>query len=116
MLRKVRNHVTWIYYFFPLEAFIWSLALIVLAIYNPLTDQHMSFCIFKIFGFNYCPGCGLGRSISFLLHGDIGNSLKMHPLGIPALLILLFRIVNLSYNFLNNFKTHNNGKYIENIT
>ena len=116
MLQKVRNYVTWIYYFFPVEALIWSFALIFLAMYNPNKDQHMSFCIFKIFGFYYCPGCGIGRSISYLLHGDLANSVKLHPLGIPAFFILSSRVINLFYNFFNNVKSHNNGKYIKSIT
>ncbi len=46
-------------------------------------------------GISWCPGCGLGHSIAFLLHGNIYNSLHAHWLGIPALLIILYRIANL---------------------
>jgi hypothetical protein len=116
MLQKLRNNVTSVYFYFPVEAIFWSAALILLAFNNPITDQHFSFCIFKILGFKYCPGCGIGRSISFLLRGDIRASFNLHPLGIPAFLILTYRIIDLSYIFFNNFKTHNNGKRIENFT
>ena len=46
-------------------------------------------------GFNWCPGCGLGHSIAFLLHGDIRNSWHAHWLGVPALVIIVYRIVEL---------------------
>jgi hypothetical protein len=47
-------------------------------------------------GFNWCPGCGLGRSLSHLLHGELRQSIQMHWFGIPALLVLLYRIFILS--------------------
>jgi Protein of unknown function (DUF2752) len=46
-------------------------------------------------GITWCPGCGLGHSIAFLLHGDIRNSFHAHWLGIPALVIILYRIYDL---------------------
>ena len=30
-----------------------------------------------------CPGCGITRSFSCLLHGHIAQSINYHPLGIP---------------------------------
>ncbi|ASU32319.1 hypothetical protein MuYL_0416 [Mucilaginibacter xinganensis] len=47
-------------------------------------------------GVTWCPGCGLGHSISFLFHGDIKNSLHAHWLGIPAVGVILYRIVVLA--------------------
>jgi len=46
-------------------------------------------------GITWCPGCGLGHSIAFLLHGDIRNSFHAHWLGVPALVIIVYRIVDL---------------------
>lgn len=31
-----------------------------------------------------CPGCGMTRAILFLLHGNVGASLSMHPLAVPT--------------------------------
>lgn len=107
MLIKVKNGFIGYYYRLPLEAFFWSVAFILLALYTPSADHHISFCLFRNLGLKYCPGCGLGRSISFLFHGDLQGSLSMHPLGIPAVLIISWRIVTLTYNFLNNNKIHN---------
>jgi len=46
-------------------------------------------------GITWCPGCGLGHSIAFLLHGDLRNSFHAHWLGVPALIIILYRIFDL---------------------
>lgn len=70
-------------------------ALTALAVMPPGTDAHYSFCIFKLMGFKYCPGCGLGHSISYLFHGNIRASFAAHPLGIFAVAIILYRIYHL---------------------
>ena len=47
-------------------------------------------------GITWCPGCGLGHSIAFLMHGDIKNSFHAHWIGMPALGIIVYRIVVLA--------------------
>jgi hypothetical protein len=32
-----------------------------------------------------CPGCGMTRALRLLAAGDVGASLHMHPLAVPAL-------------------------------
>jgi hypothetical protein len=49
-------------------------------------------------GIDNCPGCGLGKSISMIFHGDIIGSFNTHPLGIPALLLIVKRIYQLIKN------------------
>ncbi|MCD8741466.1 DUF2752 domain-containing protein [Mucilaginibacter roseus] len=44
-------------------------------------------------GIGWCPGCGLGHSISWLFRGNLNNSFQAHWLGIPALAIISWRIV-----------------------
>lgn len=78
------------------EAWIWVIALLVLACINPHSENLVSFCPLHYFGFEFCPGCGLGKSISHLLHGDPVTSFKTHPLGIFAFIILLTRIITLT--------------------
>ena len=77
------------------ELVFWAGALISLAVMQPNADPHYSFCIFKLIGIKFCPGCGLGHSISYLFHGDIAASIKTHPLGIFAVVIILYRIQQL---------------------
>jgi len=66
--------------------------LIYLAIINPFNFNHLHFCIFGLCGIDFCPGCGLGRSISFLLHGCLLESICEHPLGTIGLALILNRI------------------------
>jgi hypothetical protein len=91
MLLFIRHH---------LEAFIWIAALIALAFTSPV-DQCYSLCPLHNLGISWCPGCGLGHAISWLFRGDIVRSFEAHPLGIPAVMILLFRIVSI---FRKNWK------------
>jgi len=74
-----------------LEAIIWITSLLILA-FTPPEHDHYSICLFHNLGFRFCPGCGLGHSISYLFHGDIYSSLNAHPLGIFATAVLSYRI------------------------
>jgi len=78
-----------------LEAFVWLAGLSLLAMMNPDGTQHYSLCVFKNLGLNFCPGCGLGHSISYFLHGDLLRSWQAHPLGAIATIILLSRAFSL---------------------
>lgn len=78
------------------EAFIWLAALAWLAIDNPAA-HHYSLCPFHNLGISFCPGCGLGRSIGFLFRLDISASFQAHPLGIPAVTLLIARIVKVLF-------------------
>ncbi|RZK82218.1 MAG: DUF2752 domain-containing protein [Pedobacter sp.] len=79
----------------PLELTFWMAALVLLAITQPIEHEeihHFTLCPLANFGFKWCPGCGIGRSITQLLHGNVTASLDHHWFGIPALAIILFRI------------------------
>ena len=80
----------------PVEAIVWATALVALAIHHPGSGTHFVLCPLSHFGFDFCPGCGLGRSISFVFHGDFPAAYHAHPLGIFAVIILLYRIVTLT--------------------
>lgn len=75
-----------------IEAIIWIIALILLAINNP-AEHHYSLCPIDNIGWDFCPGCGLGTSISWFFRGEFIQSFKSHPLGSFAVLILTVRIV-----------------------
>ena len=82
------------------ELVFWSGAIVLLFIFDPTQESHYSLCLFKNLGFQFCPGCGLGHSISYLLHGKLNASINTHPLGIIALPVILYRIFKLAkYNF-----------------
>ena len=100
-IAKVLNH--------NLELIMWIIALVYLMFINPYQLNHFSFCVFKMIGIDFCPGCGIGRSISMIYHGDIIGSLKMHPLGIFALGVIFYRIVTLFQKHKLNLNEVNNG-------
>lgn len=93
------------------ELMVWIAALGSLALMDPSTDTHYSFCFFKLIGIQYCPGCGLGHSISFLFHGNLKASFNAHPLGLFAVVVIVARIYKLSsFHIFPHFKKYNYGK------
>jgi hypothetical protein len=74
------------------EALIWIVALVSLVALNP-TDHHYTLCPFHNLGWEFCPGCGIGRSIAYFFHLDLKASFMTHPLGIPAVIIIIHRII-----------------------
>ena len=89
-----------------IEIFLWSFALLFLVFINPDTPQPFSFCLFHNLGIEFCPGCGLGRSISYFLHGNVVQSFNTHIVGIPAVCILIHRIIFL---FVQHYRTKRNN-------
>ncbi len=85
-----------------LESLFWLSAFLYLAVINPYEPRHLSFCLFSLVGIENCPGCGLGKSISMIFHGDFISSFKSHPLGIPALVLITRRIFQLVRNRITN--------------
>ncbi|HBZ67872.1 MAG TPA: DUF2752 domain-containing protein [Bacteroidales bacterium] len=77
------------------EVVIWLGALVWLASSSADFSAHAALCPFKSLGWSFCPGCGLGRSIILLFHGEFAESLSMHWLGLPVILVFIWRIVTL---------------------
>lgn len=46
-----------------------------------------------------CPGCGIQRGFIALLKGDFKTSLELYPALIPLLLLLLFFVSHLRFQF-----------------
>lgn len=88
-----------------IEAVFWLSAFVYLTVINPYTPKHLDFCLFSLVGIDNCPGCGLGKSISMVFHGDFAGSFNAHPLGIPAIILILKRIYKLINNKINLTKT-----------
>lgn len=79
------------------ELIFWISGLIYLALIVP-EQNHFSFCPFKNAGISWCPGCGLGKSISMIFHLNFIQSFKVHPLGVFALTMIFLRIIQLIKN------------------
>ncbi len=92
----LNNLLRTLYWRIGIETLVWMTAFVYLAVHNPYVQAGFSVCPLENLGFHYCPGCGLGRSVSFLLHGDVARSLHTHILGIPATIILLSRTFSLT--------------------
>jgi hypothetical protein len=61
--------------------------------------HHLLTCPSKhIFHFD-CPGCGMQRSVVYLLEGDLAKSFQMYPATIPILFCLIFTALHLKFKF-----------------
>jgi hypothetical protein len=81
-----------------IEALLWIVGLLFLIfIHNP-GESHFTICPLANLGIGFCPGCGLGNSISYLFRGDFISSIQSHPLGIFALIIITLRIISIIKN------------------
>ncbi|WP_143961053.1 DUF2752 domain-containing protein [Litoribacter populi] len=83
---------------FPLELLFWVSALILIWYLEPAGDSHFSLCPLDMMGATWCPGCGLGRAMNLLMHGEWIASFKIHPLAGFAFVVILLRIINLIRN------------------
>ena len=98
---------------FPLELLFWVSALVLLATSNPHA-HHFTLCPLANLGLTWCPGCGLGRSISSVFHGEIRESFGHHWFGIPALMIIAYRIYQLTQQLVNK-KINLKNRRISNV-
>lgn len=48
-----------------------------------------------------CPGCGLQRSMIFLLEGNLKDSLITYPALIPTIILIVYLILHLIFKFKN---------------
>jgi len=97
----------------PFELIFWIAALVLLAMDEPVGHDHVnhfSLCPLANMGISWCPGCGIGRSITQIFHGNIRESLELHWFGIPALMIIGHRIIALADQFIDKKR---NLKYKE---
>ena len=80
------------------EALVWILGLAYLLFIHIPGETHFTICPLANLGFEFCPGCGLGNSISYLFRSDFLTSFHSHPLGIFALIIITIRIISIIKN------------------
>jgi hypothetical protein len=88
----------------PYELVFWIVALLLLGSAGTDTApgvNHFTLCPLANMGFSWCPGCGIGHAITQLLHGNLTGSFRYHWFGLPALLIIFYRIYSLMKQELN---------------
>ena len=64
------------------------LGLVALAVLTP-SDEGPTICPFALCTGTACPGCGMTRAASSLVHGDVGRALRYHPLVLLVMAQLL---------------------------
>lgn len=86
--------------YFEVSAF--ALGLLLLAMMNPEITNGPSLCLFDFMGITFCPGEGLGHSISYIFRGQFDNAIESNLLGPFAIVIIGGRMVHLlfkNYNY-----------------
>lgn len=76
--------------YFEIAAF--SLGLLLLALMDPEITSGPGLCLLENTGFAYCPGDGLGHSISYLFRGKFYSAMHSNILGPFAIVIIGGRI------------------------
>ncbi len=85
------------YFHLHFELLFWIASLTTLAV-MPMPENGFSFCPLHMLGIDFCPGCGLGKAIHLAFHCRFFESVKMHFLGIPAIVIIIGRIISIIKN------------------
>jgi hypothetical protein len=70
------------------------LVLLVLVFVDPRTARFAPVCPLHVTTGLHCPGCGTGRALHALVHGDLGRALRLNALtvaAIPVFLVLTLR-------------------------
>ena len=62
-------------------------------------DAHAGTCLYKGYLGIQCPGCGMQRSFSALLRGEVKESLILFPALIPLIITLFFLILHIRFSF-----------------
>ena len=96
--RSFLNKLKEVWSLIGFEALVWISGLAYLGLIHSPGGTHFTICPLSNLGFEFCPGCGLGNSISYIFKGDFIASVHSHPLGIFALLIITLRIITIIKN------------------
>src|SRR5207244_9617366 len=75
---------------FNRKAGLGALALVLLAAALPSQGAGVPICLFRYLTGLPCPGCGLTRSFSCILHGDFVRGYDYHPFGYLLLPLSVF--------------------------
>ena len=91
-------------FLFNRKAGLGALALVLLAAVLPSQGAGVPLCVFRYLTGLPCPGCGLTRSFSCILHGDFSRGYDYHPFG--YVLLPLFVMAALTVFLPASFRSH----------
>ena len=57
-------------------------------------QEGRSICLFNNLTGLECPGCGLTRSILYLTHGELNNSINLNLMGLPLMTLGIIYLLN----------------------
>ena len=90
---------------------VFTIGLLLLGFMNP-ENSGTSFCLFDLAGFEFCPGEGLGHSISYTFRGDFDSALNAHFAGPLAVIVLSLRIMHLWHkNYIQSILNTGNNNH-----
>lgn len=98
-MKKIRAHIEWVAF---------TTGLILMATLDPLSNE-TSLCFLELLGIEFCPGEGLGHSIAWIFRGEFENAVSANLFGIPAVLILSLRILQIWKDLYINKTTTQKG-------
>ncbi len=90
----IKKHIEWV---------VLGTGLLLLGLMNP-ENAGTSLCVLNWIGIPFCPGDGLGHSISYTFHGDVSAALEAHIAGPAAIVILSGRIIHIWKNLYSEHK------------
>lgn len=99
------------YFFLHFEWMVLLSGLLFVVFLDPFS-QSISFCPIDRLGFDFCPGCGLGKSVALAARGHLSASLQSHPMGLIAVFIIITRIGSIFHRNYKLVKEQNNEKDI----
>jgi hypothetical protein len=80
------------------------LSALVSLYFSDINQSHFNLCPLAAMGFSFCPGCGLGHSIYYLMHLNFIQSWESHHLGFFAFIVIIHRIYTLTKNKFTSLK------------
>jgi hypothetical protein len=78
----------------PTELLFFSTALLALY-FADINGAQYSLCPLKALKISFCPGCGLGHSLHYIMHGQFKIAWQAYPIGFFALPVIISRIITL---------------------
>lgn len=73
---------------------LWPAAVAVVGLMAVMDAVFRAFCPMVVLTGLPCPGCGMTRSLFFLMTGRIRQSVWMHPMGIPVACLIFYYLWN----------------------
>ena len=72
---------------------------IYLYVFNPAGAAVYPICAFHALTGLYCPGCGTGRALHQLLHGNVWAALRLNPLAVVLLPPVAYGMLSIGLQF-----------------